>query len=165
MCVCCFSPLNLRLFTFNKCFIWTKYGYVYLADKYASPYQTSFYKGLKWCISQRQTLRAVTALRPSVPTEEEYCQLWHLPRAAAHGSLTFTNHITQIKLAGFASSLWSAGNANKIMQFSLFPDSTFFHNLLAVPLGVQLLCHCAQPLKTGEKQRQYFQMCFGGRSF
>lgn len=41
----------------------------------------------------------------SVPTEEERCQLWHLPRAAAHGFLTLINHVNHIRPGGFSSGL------------------------------------------------------------
>ena len=142
----CISPLSLHLFTFNKGFVWT------VRDSFCQNKDVLFLQ----VNTQRVKVVHITEINSAccrclvpicAPTEEEHCQLCHLPRAAAHGSLTFRNHVSHMKPAGFSRGLWSAGNTDKVMQFSLIPSCASYHNLLAVLLRhsvALLLCTAIQ---------------------
>lgn len=82
-CVCAAFLLSEPLFTFNKSLVWTVTGVFFakkdvffLANKCRSPCLACFYEGLKWCIPQRETLQAATALCPSVSPLSAVTSTW-----------------------------------------------------------------------------------------
>lgn len=152
VCVLLFSPEPLFVYLQQKfCLDCNKFflpkRYFYLANKYTGPCLARFYKGLKWCISREETLHAVTTSCPSAfPLESSSvsCGI-HLGLLLLASWSSWIPSVT--KPAGFSRSLWSAGSANKVIQFSLFPSCSSSHNLLPVLLRCSvalLLCPDSQ---------------------